>query len=633
MIDTPGLLDTKGLNADAQNIENILNQLQKINEIHAVCLVHNGTDAKNDIGFRYYIEEIKLLFPYYCIKNFIFCFTNVLNPKVINAVSAFNSCGIRVNKIVLFENDCIIPISEVFSTDEEQEGKNKDEHKEELKQEVPDQKEKPNELGNQDKLEYHEEMQVGQEQKPFEQVNEKRQEDQNPLCHYYNELEEEQYNIYRHMSRNFWQKNRENFFKILHYSESFIPFETKNLITILEFKKKLNLMTLENSEDFFENYKSEINIILKQISKVLQNKDFAELYTSLKIFIKKFSNIKQNPYNKYFLEFVKFIAENNKLDKAIINDYEKKAEYMEKNIDIIKPHKNDILLRLMLLFANNNDFINPHNIFQVDLEEESLLDNVINLKILKNNNSNNDNTLYIDLQNEYFIYYKSLNEGRCFFVNNCIFEGDFVNHKPANGKFYYPTGEMWKGEYNGLVTFYANDGLVLQGRLHNNSFEGCVVFNFPNGDKAICECQTSRILGKGEYFFSTGSKWIGELTQLANPKGQGIFLFPDGRRWESQNYNCGHGIMHMTNGDRLKREMLDWGIIGQGEYIWNNGVKWRGNVAGGVLHGKGILQISNKEFEVEFSYNKRIFMETKEDIRFIDILEKNILGRHNFLVK
>lgn len=109
LIDTPGLGDTNGYEQDQQNVATIVNGVQKVHDFNAICLVHKGTDAKQDTILKYLISELKGMLTKECQNNFIVCFTAVVSKFKIDATHAIQAMGIPIDKKVYFENDCLIP--------------------------------------------------------------------------------------------------------------------------------------------------------------------------------------------------------------------------------------------------------------------------------------------------------------------------------------------------------------------------------------------------------------------------------------------------------------------------------------------------------------------------------------------
>ena len=117
MIDTPGLLDTRGINEDIKNIENILSTIVNLGAIHAICLVHKSTDSRMDASFKYYTEEFRSILPERALKNLFVCLTNVVNPKKNDGLISLKQMNLPLDNVLFFENDCLLPFSAVDDED------------------------------------------------------------------------------------------------------------------------------------------------------------------------------------------------------------------------------------------------------------------------------------------------------------------------------------------------------------------------------------------------------------------------------------------------------------------------------------------------------------------------------------
>ena len=121
LIDTPGLGDTRGIKQDKENVAHIVNGVQVLSDFNAICLVHKGSDSRVDDMLKYLIHELKGMLTKECKNNFILCFTGVVNKFKIDALPAINSMGIPTERMVYFENDCLIPPQRLPSRDEDYE--------------------------------------------------------------------------------------------------------------------------------------------------------------------------------------------------------------------------------------------------------------------------------------------------------------------------------------------------------------------------------------------------------------------------------------------------------------------------------------------------------------------------------
>ena len=63
LVDTPGLLDSDGIEKDKAHIKNIVNAVAALGDIHGVLLVHKGSDCREDPSLSYMIGEFKNMLP------------------------------------------------------------------------------------------------------------------------------------------------------------------------------------------------------------------------------------------------------------------------------------------------------------------------------------------------------------------------------------------------------------------------------------------------------------------------------------------------------------------------------------------------------------------------------------------
>lgn len=76
LIDTPGIADTRGIEQDNLNIENILRQLEKYNELHAVCILLKPNNARITVQFEYCLKQILSRLEKSVCSNIVFIYTN-----------------------------------------------------------------------------------------------------------------------------------------------------------------------------------------------------------------------------------------------------------------------------------------------------------------------------------------------------------------------------------------------------------------------------------------------------------------------------------------------------------------------------------------------------------------------------
>ncbi|CAF3436473.1 unnamed protein product [Rotaria sp. Silwood1] len=76
LIDTPGIGDTRGINQDIKNIDHILNYINNLSHLNAVCFLLKPNDSRLNIFFRSCIKQLLTYLTPIGYKNIIFCFTN-----------------------------------------------------------------------------------------------------------------------------------------------------------------------------------------------------------------------------------------------------------------------------------------------------------------------------------------------------------------------------------------------------------------------------------------------------------------------------------------------------------------------------------------------------------------------------
>ena len=81
LIDTPGIGDSRGMEHDKQNMENILSHLTRYDEIHAICILLKPNTSKLTVLFRFCIEELLYQLHRDALANIVFCFTNTRNTS------------------------------------------------------------------------------------------------------------------------------------------------------------------------------------------------------------------------------------------------------------------------------------------------------------------------------------------------------------------------------------------------------------------------------------------------------------------------------------------------------------------------------------------------------------------------
>ncbi len=76
LIDTPGIGDSRGIEQDRKNFDNILSYLSYYDEIHAVCILLRPNNSRLNAMFRFCIQELLARLHTSAKTNIVFCFTN-----------------------------------------------------------------------------------------------------------------------------------------------------------------------------------------------------------------------------------------------------------------------------------------------------------------------------------------------------------------------------------------------------------------------------------------------------------------------------------------------------------------------------------------------------------------------------
>jgi len=76
IIDTPGIGDTRGIDQDRINFQNIMNHISKLDEINGICILLKPNNARLTVMFSFCIKELLTHLHRDACKNIVFCFTN-----------------------------------------------------------------------------------------------------------------------------------------------------------------------------------------------------------------------------------------------------------------------------------------------------------------------------------------------------------------------------------------------------------------------------------------------------------------------------------------------------------------------------------------------------------------------------
>ena len=76
LIDTPGIGDSRGIEQDKKNFDNILSHLTYFDEIHGICILLKPNNARLTVLFRFCIQQLLAHLHKDAAQNIVFCFTN-----------------------------------------------------------------------------------------------------------------------------------------------------------------------------------------------------------------------------------------------------------------------------------------------------------------------------------------------------------------------------------------------------------------------------------------------------------------------------------------------------------------------------------------------------------------------------
>lgn len=468
MIDTPGLLDTRGINEDIKNIENILTTIINLQVIHAICFVHKSTDSRIDASFKYYAEEFKSILPEKALKNMFVCFTNVINPNKIDGLNSLKEINFpaRLDNVLFFENDCLLPYSAVEDED------------------------------------YH------MISKKFWQKNEKN----------YNQLLIKCESIDPILTNIFYPivVYKTIFFKLdfIELLNNFHESISQLQRAIIEIKDCFKNNEIEKAfKGFWEFFKE-----FQRFKPIMAN-----LRTMKVAYQDALSQILQNypiPKNKYLKEYITFLKENKKIDENLFKEICQRFEFEE-----IQISENLEQEKLRDVFGS---VLNCPNDSKIMLEFDQ--DKGFDITVSGNPISLFVNIKYVEFivysQKDYGTIYRPnlkwvgriINRiptnGNLYFTNGSRFEGQFNGH----GTMFKNDGIRIVSTFNegglqGNGTIYFPLGDVLECNYQNNSIIGTGTWRWANGNKWIgALSKEGRPDGYGTFYCSNGDYVVGQMS-------------------------------------------------------------------------------------------------------------------------
>ncbi|XP_065658145.1 uncharacterized protein LOC100209799 [Hydra vulgaris] len=76
LIDTPGVGDTRGIEQDKLNFEDILSTLSYLDKLHGICILLKPSESRLSVMFEFCIKELLYYLHKDACRNIVFCFTN-----------------------------------------------------------------------------------------------------------------------------------------------------------------------------------------------------------------------------------------------------------------------------------------------------------------------------------------------------------------------------------------------------------------------------------------------------------------------------------------------------------------------------------------------------------------------------
>ena len=76
LIDTPGIGDTRGVEQDRENFNNILKHIATFDKLHGICILLKPNNARLNVTFQYCIKQLLTNLHKDASQNIVFCFTN-----------------------------------------------------------------------------------------------------------------------------------------------------------------------------------------------------------------------------------------------------------------------------------------------------------------------------------------------------------------------------------------------------------------------------------------------------------------------------------------------------------------------------------------------------------------------------
>ena len=116
ILDTPGMGDTRGLDQNKQNLQNIIDTTKQLEFINAICIVANGTQERLTISFKYVFNELQAFFPKTVMANIFLVATRCSLKTDIKL--PFDQLGIQAKRVYCIDNPFTLVKDYSSETDE-----------------------------------------------------------------------------------------------------------------------------------------------------------------------------------------------------------------------------------------------------------------------------------------------------------------------------------------------------------------------------------------------------------------------------------------------------------------------------------------------------------------------------------
>ncbi|CAD8061593.1 unnamed protein product [Paramecium sonneborni] len=148
-------------------------------------------------------------------------------------------------------------------------------------------------------------------------------------------------------------------------------------------------------------------------------------------------------------------------------------------------------------------------------------------------------------------------------------------------------GGLKNNLFQGYGEIYWDDGTHYCGQFNKGTKSGNGRLIYADGDAYEGEWLDDQQHGKGKYWYSDGGLYDGRfLYDLKH--GQGKEILSNGETYEGDfNNGTRHGKGKLIMTDAVFEGQFDNGQMIDGEYRWNDGRKYKGQIQGTKMHGHG----------------------------------------------